>query len=163
MTRPMKQVKPVTGTKVLIWVALFFAVVFSANIAFVYFAETTWTGLTTKTSYQDGINFNSNYERAEQQKKLGWQSKIQTFTSKQLVVVFSDKQGNALTGLQVGVKIMRPVREKFDRVVKLEETAYGVYQAGLQLPLPGRWQLQVRAGNDNGDSYFLVYDLMAEK
>ena len=167
MIIPVKQAKPVTGTKVLIWVALFFAIVFTANIAFVYFAETSWTGLTTTTAYHDGIAFNNNLERAAKQKQRGWQSKIQTFTRKRLVVVFSDKQGNALTGLDVGVKVMRPLRETFDRVVRLKETAAGEYQSRLDLPLPGRWQLQVRAKDKRSDNkaepYLLIYDLMIEK
>jgi len=156
------QVKPFTGTKVIIWVAVFFAVVFSVNGTFVYFAMTSWTGLTTKTAYTDGVNFNRNFVRIKAQRKRGWQSKISNFSSKNITVQFTDKQGKALSSLDVGVKLMRPLRDRFDRTVRLKETSLGTYSSAIALPLSGRWQVEVRAKNKNNEPYLLIYDLMVK-
>jgi len=156
------QVKPFTGTKVIVWVAVFFAVVFSVNGTFVYFAMSSWTGLTTKTAYTDGINFNENFVRMKAQKKRGWQSQITNFSSKQITVQFTDKQGQALSDLDVGVKLMRPLRDRFDRTVRLKETLPGTYSSDIALPLSGRWRIEIRAKNQNNEPYLLIFERMAE-
>lgn len=134
--------RPVTGRSVLWWVVSFFAVIFIANFAFVYFALTSWTGLSTENAYEKGVRYNEVIDEAEAQKKLGWRSQV-TLGGGNLVVRLSDKTGKSLTGLSVRVNLIRPVEEGHDFTLTLTETNAGNYQAPVKFTRLGRWHAEV--------------------
>ncbi len=137
--------RPVTGRSVLWWVISFFVIIFLANIAFVYFALSSWTGLSTENAYEKGVRYNETIARAEAQRKLGWQSTVD-FDGDNLVVKLVGKDGNFISGRIVQVEIIRPVHEGLDQKLKLREAGQGIYQAPLKIPQSGRWWVDISVG-----------------
>lgn len=146
---------PVTGRTVLWWMFSFFGVIFIANFFFIYFALTSWTGLSTENAYEKGVRYNQTLARGQAQKNLGWQSSVVFDGQGPLKVTLVDKRGKALTGLSVHALLIRPVIEGSDQKIKLREVASGLYQAPVRFTHKGRWQVEVIVE----DRYRLRHDL----
>ena len=74
---------------------------------------------------------------------------------KTLKVRLLDKNGDMVSGRVVTAALIRPVKEGSDHEVKLREMAPGFYQASLDLAFKGRWQVEVRVG----DQFKMRHDL----
>ncbi|MBT5940675.1 MAG: FixH family protein [Rhodospirillaceae bacterium] len=146
---------PVTGRSVLWWVISFFMVIFIANFFFIYFALTTWTGLSTENAYEKGVRYNETLDQGAQQKKLGWQSRVVLTKTGQLRISMLDRAGQPLTGLAVKANLIRPVIEGSDQQITLRETTPGIYQAAVRLSHLGRWRVEVVIG----EQYRLRHDI----
>ncbi|MBT3306984.1 MAG: nitrogen fixation protein FixH, partial [Alphaproteobacteria bacterium] len=48
----------ITGRMVLIWLLAFFGTIFAVNAVLVFFALSSWPGLTTDKAYEEGIAYN---------------------------------------------------------------------------------------------------------
>ncbi len=134
---------PVTGRSVLWWVISFFTVIFIANFFFIYFALSSWTGLSTENAYEKGVHFNETLAKGEAQKKLGWRSSVAIAANNQLKVKLVDRTGAPLTGLNVYANLVRPVIEGSDQKIRLSEAGRGFYQAPVTFSHFGRWQVEV--------------------
>jgi len=132
-----------------------FLIVLSVNMALVYFALSTWTGLETEHNFVRGLAYNQNIEGARRQQALGWKMIIKpTFgdgKSGVFDINFSDREGNPLSGLTVKVFAVRPTSEGFDREFIARPVAAGTYQSVFALPLPGVWDLRVVARRGDND------------
>jgi nitrogen fixation protein FixH len=146
---------PVTGRSVLWWVISFFAVIFIANFFFIYFALSSWTGLSTENAYEKGVRFNETLAKADAQKIQGWQSTVSLVGGTQLKIILTDKNQRALRGLGVSAKLIRPVKEGNDQKFMLKEFGPGIYQAPVAFSHQGRWQVEVIVG----DQYRMRHDL----
>ena len=58
----------------------FFFVVFGVNLAMVFLALDTWSGLSTKDAYQRGLRYNTTLEAMAQKDALGWQDSVIFYT-----------------------------------------------------------------------------------
>lgn len=125
-------------------IAAFFAVVTAVNGIFIYFALSSWSGLTAPDAYNRGIAYNRVLDEAAAQARLGWRAEIgwRKGTAEARLV---DRDGSPLDGLAVAAHFARPLGKGEPLDVALVATAPGRYVAAIDLPLPGQWEMQIEA------------------
>ncbi len=94
--------------------------------------------------------YNEYLAQLERQRERGWQVRKgfmgtpQVGVEAMFRVQVLDREGEALGGAKVQVQILRPSDSREDRILDLNETAAGVYEAPVSLPLPGVWDIVIR-------------------
>jgi nitrogen fixation protein FixH len=127
-----------TGRHVLLSLLAFFGVMLIANGLFVYFALSTFTG-SDSDPYRRGLHYNDTLAAAERQTDKGWQSALSYDAAKgRLLLGLTDDKSRPVRGLQIKAVVGRPVTDKEDRTLELQEQASGVYAADIDLP-SGQW------------------------
>jgi nitrogen fixation protein FixH len=124
-------------------------VVVAVNGALAYFAVTSSTGLVTAHPYDAGNAYNRVLDAAATQDALGWRGTL-AFTSAgteraEIVVEFTDRAGQKLTGLAVTARLVRPVEPLPDVVLTLLESGSGRYASAVALSRPGQWEVHAAA------------------
>ena len=131
-----------------------FAVIIAVNAVMVAFAFSTWTGLETKGHYEKGLAYNKTLEAARRQDALGWQVDIaleQGDAEKVwLEVTFRDPDDRPLRLQAVEARLVRPTHSGHDFEVPLARLQEGRYGTELTPPLPGQWDIRVKARHDGG-------------
>jgi len=161
----MKPPVIITGRKVLFGILAFFGVIFMVNGAFVYFALSSWPGLTTEKAYEQGRDYNQTLSGAEAQESLGWSSHIEFTADLErhvFRIMFKDNEGQPLSGLRVRASFQRPVGDGKVIVVVLPEVANGEYQSPVLFPLAGKWQANIEAGMNDDVRYHMRYTITVE-
>ena len=143
----------------------FFGVVFAANGAWVAVAVATWTGMSVEGSpYDRGLAYNEALAAARAQEALGWRAGLDFEghgpTGGALDFTLADRAGVPLTGAEVRARFVRPSHQGQDFELDLPETAAGRYGAEVGLPLPGLWEVRVRAAR-GGHGYDLTERIVA--
>ncbi|HET6518722.1 MAG TPA: FixH family protein, partial [Geminicoccaceae bacterium] len=78
-----------------------------------------------------------------------------------LDLTLADRSGVPLPGAEVRARFIRPSHQGVDFELDLPETATaGRYGADVELPLPGLWEVRVRAAR-GGHSYDLTERILA--
>jgi nitrogen fixation protein FixH len=155
--------QPGEGTRRGHWIpwafVAFFGIVLAANGALIWFAFQSWTGLATGSAYQRGLAYNRTLEAAKQQAALGWKvgfSFEQTGERQAMIeLTLEDRHGDLLESAKVEATIVRPTHAGYDFVQTLAHRTAGRYQALLDLPLPGQWEIRIVAA-EGGDAYRLT-------
>ncbi len=136
----------------------FFLVVFAVNGVMVWFALSSWTGLETTNSYERGLAYNRALEAAKEQTALGWQADFHFHQTGQrhgtLELRLQDRDGVRLQGAKVDAELVRPTEEGHDLALDLAEREPGRYQAEVELPLVGQWEVRL-AASARGEVYRL--------
>jgi len=151
-----------------------FAVVIAANGAMLYFATSTFSGLTTQHAYVEGLAYNDRVAEEDAQEALGWAldltladdaSASPPSTPDEHVMpvrlTARDADSRPLDGLSVAAQVRRPAEPGFDQTVTLAPVGPGLYGATLALPKPGQWELLVTASRGD-DTYRLRRRLRAD-
>lgn len=133
------------------WFVGFFAVVLLANGALVYFAVNSWTGLETEQPYSKGLAYNRVLETEKQQAALGWRVVLEFAPDDSgegapqagtVILKAADGDGLPLDGARAEIRFIRPTHEGYDRDLILESRGGGLYQAHVELPLGGVWDIR---------------------
>lgn len=152
----MAATKPWTGRTLLWWLLGFFAVVFAVNGVFLWYANSSWTGLSAEDSYRRGLDYNRVIEQAESQAALGWT--VETgFTTRdsvhgRLEISVTGPDGSAISHREVTAYFRRPVVEGLDFKASLVPQTDGSYAVDVTLPAPGQWDVRLevsRPGTEN--------------
>ncbi|WP_282605533.1 FixH family protein [Pelagibius sp. Alg239-R121] len=164
----MKLTMPQTlnGYHVFAAFCVFFVIVIGVNLAMVFLALDSWSGLSTDDAYQRGLRYNKTLEAMAQKDALGWQDRL-TFTPSssgnpsgdadrasneagwgRITLEMRDREGELLEGLIVTGQIWRPTNEGFDRPVSLQAVGAGQYTADVAFPLKGNWLVRLTARRD---------------
>jgi nitrogen fixation protein FixH len=164
----MKGERVITGPMVLAGVLAFFAVVFAANGALVFFALESFPGLVQQKPYETGLAYNRVLEEARRQAARGWTSALrldvdQNGSPGRVVVRMAGPDGKPVQGLAARVTLRRPLGETPDRRVTLRETAPGLYAAEESLPLAGRWTATVEAERGGQAVFRMEHELMVRQ
>jgi nitrogen fixation protein FixH len=160
----MKGQRVITGPMVLTGVLAFFAVVFAANGALVYFALDSFPGLVAEKPYETGLAYNRVLEAAKSQAKRGWTGELRLDVDQNRVLVrITGPGGEPVEGLSARIAFRRPLGEANERRVTLSETAPGVYAAQETLPLAGRWIGTVEAGRTGEALFRMENELMVRR
>ncbi len=129
-----------------------FGVVLAVNLAMMYSAVHTFSGLETDQAYEKGLAYNQVLAMAEAQKKLGWMVETEVVPmpagsahGADLRVTFRDKDGKPLSGLAVEADFIRPTSAGHDGAVPLPEQGGGRYGAAVTLALAGQWEVHLTA------------------
>ncbi|OIQ96609.1 FixH [mine drainage metagenome] len=135
-----------------------FLVVLAINLIMAYSAVHTFSGLQTEDAYEKGLEFNKILAQRRAQAELGWKVEAVLLPhdaanterhDADLTVSYADRAGHPVAGLTVTARMVRPARSGHDLSVSLVEREPGKYVALVPLPLPGQWDMTVRA--DRGD------------
>jgi nitrogen fixation protein FixH len=132
----------------------FFGVVLLANGAMIWFAFATWTGLETEGAYQKGLAYNRVLDQARAQAALGWQVDLEfaQAAGRRVAVrlALADRHGDLIEDAVASATFVRPVHEGVDQVAAIPHRYGGRYEAQLELPLAGQWdvQLTVASGSE---------------
>ncbi|MBL4719707.1 MAG: FixH family protein [Alphaproteobacteria bacterium] len=158
--------RPLTGRAVLFTLFGFFGVIMTVNAVFVFFALTSWSGLSTEDSYRKGLAYNDNLSAADTQTAMAWNVTVQldALADKKgrLKVAFLNKNGAAIDGLAVNGILTRPTQPDLDQTITLGRIDAGVYSADVEFPLNGVWNLTVIARRDKTIIYRIEQRLWRE-
>jgi nitrogen fixation protein FixH len=132
-----------------------FALVILVNGIMVYFAMASFTGLQTKGHYQRGLDYNDVLAAEAAEEGLGWSVKIDLVelagSHARVLVTAADKEGNPLSGAGVRVRLVRPVQTGHDMDVTLAASGGGRYDAEIELPLRGQWDILAQISHPSGN------------
>lgn len=143
---------PLTGRHVLYVLLGMFAVIAFVNGVFIYLALSSHPGVIEEDAYRKGLAYNDALDKAASQKALGWRAALRFEPDGDragaLELRLEDVGGRAVAGLDVLVRLRRPASRDYDRTLTLSEVAPGRYRARTALPLPGNWDVSLRAEAD---------------
>jgi len=129
-----------------------FAVIIAVNGAMLYFATSTFSGLSTQHAYVEGLAYNDRVAEEQAQARLGWRieadlagavAHVADAPTRQatLRLTATDAQGRPLEGLSIEALVRRPTEQGMDQTVTLAPMGAGLYQTVVTLPKPGQWDL----------------------
>ncbi len=129
-------------------------IVVIVNGILIYFAVNSWTGLSTDGHYDKGLAYNQTLDAQRQQNSLGWKADFNYNPDGNISIRLTDINNKPLDNLKVKAQLYRPSQDDVDYSVDLQPTSAGAYQARLQLPLPGLWEVRLSA-NRGSDTFRL--------
>ena len=136
-----------TGRHVVAILGLFFLVMFSANIALIYFALHTLHGTELENPYDASQAFNRHIAEARAQDERGWNANVMTRVEgegERIMVEFRNRDGGPIPDLEVTARFEHPFDAALDRVARLASD--GLDYEGVATPVrPGRWLLVIEA------------------
>lgn len=136
------------------WVPLGFAAfclaVLAANATMIAIAVATWPGLETADAFRKGVGYNAALAAAREQAGLGWWAELAATPRGgrrlRLELRLTDAAGRPVERAGVRADLVRPTLHGHDLTVGLERTAAaGTYATEAELPLPGFWDVRLRA------------------
>ena len=123
--------------------------VLAANGALIYLALQTRPVLVAERPYEDGRSYNRELAAAQAQAALGWSAEIEApdraGVAGPVAVRIRSRDGAPVAGLEVEMRVWRPVGNVADLHLHLAAAEPGRYAAEFRLPLPGQWQFDVVA------------------
>lgn len=155
----------ITGRKVLIGLVAFFGVIFAVNGALVYFAVSSWPGLSADRPYGQGLEYNAVLLAADAQAARGWRSELSQRTAAGEVhfqVVMQTAAGAPLSGLALRLDLERPLGADDRLSVAVPEAAPGTYRATTARLPAGRWYATLLASGSGGADYRLRYEIQVQ-
>ena len=139
---------PLTGRRVFALLIGFFAVVTAVNAVMIWLALGSFPGISSPRAFREGVEWNRTLEAKDAQAALGWQVDVELLGEgrrRTVVAQFRDAAGDALSGMAVTARLIRPVAQGHDVTVSLAERVRGEYAADVDLPFAGNWRLAVDA------------------
>lgn len=126
-----------------------FLVVVAVNGGLIYFAASSWPGLTTDHAYNEGLAYNRVIDETEKEAKLGWKVGIR-FTPMAggggtIAIVARDATGAALSDLSFGGELVRPVEQLANVPLTFAAQGNGLYTAVIHPPRAGQWDIYLVA------------------
>ncbi len=139
-----------TGRKVLAMLLGFFGLILLVNGVFIFFALSSFSGLTTENAYVKGLHFNRAVARGRAQQAAGWRvtaTATQTMPGRELVlqVRVEDRNGRPLEDLKLSGQLRRPTHQGGDLALSFEATGNGGYRAFAAPKTSGQWDLRLVA------------------
>lgn len=126
----------------------FFGIVVLANGVMVYLALASFTGLATDHAYLRGLAYNRVLAAERAEEALGWTVSVAFVPAGEgrgrIVAQATDAAGLPLEGADVVATLVRPTQEGYDMTVALAAEGGGIYAAGVELPLPGLWEIRTQ-------------------
>lgn len=117
------------------------------NAIMVYFALSTFTGVTVGRSYDRGRAYNQVIEEAARQDALGWQARV-TLERSLLSVQVVDREGLPAIGRLEGV-LVRPL-ERTSLPLDIAMVGPGRFIAAVEVPQPGQWEARLTLHGADG-------------
>ena len=133
-----------TGWHVLLMLVAFFGVVFTVNGIFIYYSQTTWTGLLPGNGYEASRRYNKEAAKARAILAKGWQTKVLVPKDGRIIIELRDRKGKPVSGLKASGSAMRPVGMKGDRMITFRERGIGRYVLEGEALATGAWRMDVK-------------------
>lgn len=158
--------RPFTGRSALFMLIGFLGLIVAVNGVFVFFAMTSWSGLSTDGAYRKGLAYNEQLAAAASQKSRGWSAFAHFAPTEgrkgRMVVAFKDRAGHGIERLEVSGTLARPAQSGLDRTITLIGAGDGAYGADVEVPLYGVWNMTIIARRDGAPAYRLEQRLWLE-
>lgn len=136
------------------WVPWAFAggmgVVFAVNLVLVYFAISTFTGVTEPHAYEHGRSYGAVLAEAARQDALGWKAEV-SLAGGALHVTATDRAGRPVEGRVEGM-LLRPL-EGTNLPLAFVPAGGGRWAAEVQPPQPGQWEARLTLYGPNETPY----------
>jgi nitrogen fixation protein FixH len=116
----------------------------------VYFAVTTFTGVTVPRSYERGRGYDTVLAEAARQDALGWRAAV-TLGGGRLAVVATDREGRPVPGRVEGV-LLRPL-EGTEVALSFAPTGGGRWAAEAAPPQRGQWEARLTLFGPDGAAF----------
>jgi len=138
-----------------------FLVVFAVNGIMLFFATSTFSGLSVEKSFEKGNAYNSEIAAHNAQQATGWNGDVRLLGSLVLpdggrkvrwIFDLKDRTGATVQGMDVIAEVKRPAVQGYDQVIRPVATEDG-YIVEMELPLKGQWEITLKA-NRMGDPTF---------
>lgn len=149
----------ITGRTVLFGLIAFFTLVAAVNGVFIYFAITSWPGLSNREAYKDGLNYNAQLDEARRQQSLGWTSRLGIDASGGVVVNLRYADSTPVSGLRVQISITRPLGDERRLDADLAQALDGSYRGTVSALDAGQWRVQLTARRGGETVYRMNHDL----
>jgi len=138
-----------TGRKIFAILLAFFRVVFGVNATMTVLAVKTLSGTEVHSAYAASLAYQGEIDAAQKQNARHWNvtaaARRDGAGDVALSVEARDSAGLPIAGLDLIVRLQRPVDKRFDRDVTLSEQPGGIYQAKLTDVAAGQWDLVIEA------------------
>lgn len=113
-------------------------------VGFAWIAFTHKPSEVTANAYEKGLRYNDVLKNASKEKELGWNADI-TLTGNTVRFVLKDKANKPISNATVAGWLVRPTEKSLDSQFTLKELAAGLYEARVNLPAKGLWEIRVTA------------------
>ena len=150
--------KKLEGRHVLYMLLSFFGVMVAVNMVLVYFAVTSFSGLTEKDPYKKGINYNQVIEAREAQKNRNWSVDlaVEGPVSKTVVTLkITAPDGKVIAAEKVTAVFRHPAKTGLDVEISLSPLADG-YTGDVALASAGQWDLYLTVAGGGYDTPYHV-------
>jgi len=141
-----------TGRKVLTMVLAFFGVIIAVNATMSVLAVQTLSGTEVASAYSASLAYQHEIDAAQRQNDRHWDvsaaAKRDAAGNVSVSVAARDARGELLKGLQLSVRLQRPVDKRFDRDAVLVELAPGAYAVRFADVAAGQWDFVIEADSD---------------
>jgi len=131
----------------------FFLVIFAVNGIMLTFALRSFNGLSTDGAYNRGLAYNETLASHQAQYTMGWQVDltVEEAAQKRSIVTFTafDADGLPLPIDDIKAVARRPISEISDFDVDFRQTGRGLFEAGIDWPLEGQWELRLIIASRN--------------
>ncbi len=121
---------------------LCFGLVFVVNGILIWFAVSSFSGVSVEGPFDRGRTYNAVLAEAKRQADLGWRVDV-AIEGRRLVVSVVDRDGVPVDLLAAEGRLVRPVERIADVPVALAGAGGGRYVAALDLPKPGLWDVKL--------------------
>lgn len=128
------------------------------NMVMVYFATSTFTGVTVQRSYERGRGYEEVIAEAARQDALGWKAEV-ALAGGALRVTATDREGRPVQGRVEGV-LVRPL-EGTAIPLGFNATGGGRWSAEVQPPRPGVWEARLTLFGPNETAFDIRQRVMA--
>jgi nitrogen fixation protein FixH len=126
-----------------------FAVVVLVNAVMIWLAVSSFSGLYSANARQHGLRYNDVIAEQVARDALGWTVAVTWMASAgRLQVDVRDAAGLPLTGARVSASLVRPVERRRPISVPMPPRDGGRYEAEVQLPVRGNWDVDVVVEHD---------------
>ena len=136
--------RKITGKHVLVMLLAFFGVMLVVNAVFVYFATSTFSGLSTEDAYRKGVHYNDSLAEFRAQQTAGWSASVEV-AGETVRLTIRDGDGRPVDGLEIRAHLGRPATQAMDRQLAFTGEGEGLYVAETGGLAAGQWQLNVDA------------------
>jgi nitrogen fixation protein FixH len=126
------------------------ALVVVVNLVMVYYAVSTFTGVTVPRAYERGRGYDEVLAEAARQDALGWQVEV-ALAGGALSVVATDREGRPLPGRVEGV-LLRPL-EGLELPLAFAPRGGGRWAAEAAPPQRGQWEARLTLFGPNETAF----------
>ena len=131
--------------KVIIFIICFLCVIGIIDAIFIVISNKSYPGTVTENPYQKGLTYNNVLHDSALQQDQNYHIEIESSKVSNKVlkyIVTLSKNGNYISDAQVIVNIIRPLGEYKSFQVEFNNIGNGLYQAEIQFPYDGQWELR---------------------
>ncbi len=125
--------------------------VIAVNAVLVYFAVSTFTGVTVPRAYDRGRGYDQVLAEAARQDALGWTAEVTLAAAGRLILAARDRAGRPVIGRAEGV-LLRPL-EGSEIALDLAADGPGRWAATVQpAPRAGQWEARLTLTGPGGEN-----------